>query len=73
MFSQTVIPAGVEHTVLKATALLDSVPPELLEDDGGVEVVVDLCYCSVYGECWRSNSEEDWPVRVDGCEGVPTP
>ena len=34
------------------------------------ELVLQMCYCSVYGDCWEYVREE-WPTRTPSCVGVP--
>jgi hypothetical protein len=73
LYSDGIVPAP---TVLELFAVGDSAAPDSVARQTG-RVRMDLCYCSLYDECWRVSSVRDPVYRqshvaVAGCD-LPKP
>jgi hypothetical protein len=62
----TVLPAGATRALLSLPKGDRAVK---FWSEGQKRMRTIACYCSVYDECWRSDSEEREPAPVRSCEG----
>ncbi len=66
-----VLPPGEVATLVSLWRLPDK--PQLWERLGGARLDLELeaCYCSILGECWKSNLRTMQPARVEECKAGP--
>ncbi|PHI20969.1 hypothetical protein CEQ90_04590 [Lewinellaceae bacterium SD302] len=65
MMTDGVIPAGKEILIFELTVDISNIPLALL-DEIGDKFMVTMCYCNVYGDCWKYQ-DNDWAIPTESC------